>query len=62
MMGGPIEGPANVFCDNEAVVKNSAFPESTVKKKHNLIAYHQTLLVLFVWPGNQVIRIEQIYS
>jgi hypothetical protein len=29
MMGIPIEGPANVFCDNEAVFKNSAFPEST---------------------------------
>jgi hypothetical protein len=42
MMGIPIEGPANVFCDSEAVFKNSAFPESTVKKKHNSIAYHQT--------------------
>ena len=42
MMGIPIEGPANVFCDNEAVFKNSAFPESTVKKKHNSIAYHRT--------------------
>jgi hypothetical protein len=42
MMGIPIEGPANVFCDNKAVFKNSAFPESTVKKRHNSIAYHQT--------------------
>jgi hypothetical protein len=42
MFGMPIEGPTNVFCDNEAVTKNSIFPESTLKKKHNSIAYHRT--------------------
>jgi hypothetical protein len=42
MMGIPLDGPANVFCDNEAVFKNSTFPESTIKKKHNSIAYHRT--------------------
>ena len=42
MFGAPIEGPTNVFCDNEAVTKNSIFPESTLKKKHNSIAYHRT--------------------
>jgi hypothetical protein len=31
-----------VFCDNEAVTKNAIFPESTLKKKHNAIAYHRT--------------------
>ena len=41
MFGIPIEGPANVFCDNEAVVKNATVPESTLKKKHNAIAYHR---------------------
>jgi hypothetical protein len=41
MMGVPIEGPTNVFCDNESVVKNSSKPESTLKKKHNAIAYHR---------------------
>jgi hypothetical protein len=29
------------FCDNEAVVKNTTKPESTLKKKHNAIAYHR---------------------
>jgi hypothetical protein len=38
----PIEGPTNVFCDNEAVTKNATIPESTLKKKHNSIAYHRT--------------------
>jgi hypothetical protein len=41
MMGVPLDGPANVFCDNEAVVKNTTQPESTLKKKHNDIAYHR---------------------
>ena len=42
MFGIPIDGPTNVYCDNEAVTKNSIFPESTLKKKHNSIAYHRT--------------------
>ena len=43
MFGIPIEGPTNVFCDNdEAVTKNTIFPESTLKKKHNSIAYHRS--------------------
>jgi hypothetical protein len=41
MFGIPIDGPTNVFCDNEAVTKNTIFPESTLKKKHNSIAYHR---------------------
>ena len=40
MMGVNIEGPTNVFCDNDSVVKNVANPESTLKKRHNAIAYH----------------------
>ena len=42
MMGIPLDGSTNVFCDNEAVFKNSTHPESTLKKKHNAIAYHRT--------------------
>ena len=40
MFGVPLDGPANVFCDNEAVYKNTVIPESTLKKKHHLISYH----------------------
>ena len=40
MFGIPIAGPTNVFCDNEAVFKNTTIPESTLKKKHNSICYH----------------------
>ena len=40
MFGIPVEGLTNVFCDNEAVFKNTTIPESTLKKKHNSICYH----------------------
>ena len=40
--GIPIQGPANVFCDNEAVYRKTSRPESesTLSKKHNSINYH----------------------
>jgi hypothetical protein len=41
MMGVEVDGPTNVFCDNNSVVINSTKPESTLKKKHNAIAYHR---------------------
>jgi hypothetical protein len=41
MFGVPIEGPTNVFCDNEAVCKNTTKPESVLSKKHHSIAYHR---------------------
>ena len=40
MMGIEIDGSTNVFCDNESVVTNTTRPESTLKMKHNAIAYH----------------------
>ena len=40
--GVPIEGPADVFCDNESVFKNVSTPESTLKKKHLSICYHRS--------------------
>lgn len=42
MMGIEVEGPTNVYCDNDGVVKNSTRPESTLKKKHQAISYHRT--------------------
>ena len=38
MFGVPIEGPTNIFCDNEAVYKNCSIPESTLRKKHHSTA------------------------
>ena len=40
MFGIPIDGPADVFCDNQGVVKNTSLPESVLSKKHNAINYH----------------------
>ena len=42
MMGVALDGPCNVFCDNNAVVLNSKNLESTLKKKHAAINYHRT--------------------
>jgi hypothetical protein len=41
MFGIPINGPANVYCDNQGVVHNATIPESTLAKKHNAICYHR---------------------
>ncbi|MGH3053704.1 MAG: Ty1/Copia family ribonuclease HI, partial [Gaiellaceae bacterium] len=41
MLGVPLLGPANGFCDNQSVVINSTWPDSTLKKKHNSISYHK---------------------
>ena len=41
MMGVMVDGPTNIYCDNEAVTKNCSIPESTLKKKHHSIAYHR---------------------
>ena len=41
MMGVPIQGCVNTFCDNDSVVKNVTNPASTLTKKHNAISYHK---------------------
>jgi len=41
MMGIPILGPSQILCDNKGVVLSTSLPSSTLKKKHNAIAYHR---------------------
>ena len=38
-LGVELKGPARIFCDNEAVVKCTSFPESALKRKHCSVAY-----------------------
>jgi hypothetical protein len=40
MMGIPIDGPAEVRCDNMSVVYNTSRPESMLKKKNEFINYN----------------------
>ena len=40
MFGIPVDGPSNIYCDNEAVYKNVSIPNSVLSKKHHSIAYH----------------------
>ncbi len=39
--GIPIDGPAEVFCDNKSVVTNSSVPASVLNKRHNPICFHR---------------------
>ena len=41
MMGIPITGSTNTYCDNKSVVANSSKVESVLKKKHLSICYHR---------------------
>ena len=40
MFGVPLDGLADVFCENRGVVLKTSKPESTLKKKCNAINYH----------------------
>jgi hypothetical protein len=41
MFGVPIDGPADVYCDNQSVVDSSSLPQRTLQKKHNAIYFHK---------------------
>ena len=41
MFGVPFDGPTDMFCNNEAVYKNSSTPESVLQNKHHSVAYHK---------------------
>ena len=41
MLGVPLDGPADLFCDNMSVVLSSTVVSSVLKKKHNAVAFHK---------------------
>jgi hypothetical protein len=56
MFGVPLEGVANMFVDNQSVVVNATVPSSTLKKKHNSIAYHRVREAI----AAKIIRIAKV--
>ena len=36
-----IDGPADVFCENQSVTKNVTLPQLVLNKIHNAIFYHR---------------------
>ena len=54
--GIPIDGPAEVFCDNQSVVTNSSVPASALNKRHNAICFHRVREA----QAAQIIRIAWI--
>lgn len=41
MMGIPIEGATNIYCDNRTVCNTAQKPEARLNKKHNAINFHR---------------------
>ncbi len=41
MMGVEVHRPTKIYCDSKAVMKCCLIPESMLKMKHHLIAYHR---------------------
>ncbi len=40
-MGAPVEGKTVMFGDNQSVITSSTLPDSVLKKRHNVLAYHR---------------------
>ena len=40
-MGIKIEPTSTILCDNMSVIYNTQFPNSSLKKKHNAVAFHK---------------------
>jgi len=41
MMGIGFQHTSTILCDNQAVIINTQFPTSSLKKKHNAVAFHK---------------------
>ena len=44
----PIDGPADVFCDNQSVVTNVSIPSSVLNQKQNYILSHSSISA-YIW-------------
>ena len=58
MLGVPVEGPSDMLGDNMSVIVNCSLPSSTLKKKHNAIAYHRVREAV----AARVIRLRHVRS
>ena len=41
MLVVPLDGPVDVFYDNNSVVQSSTIPASVLKKRHNTVSFHK---------------------
>ena len=55
MFGIDIDGPADVFCDNQSVMENVTLPQLVLNKRHKVICYHRVreaqdaYVIIVVW-------------
>jgi hypothetical protein len=40
MFGIPLDGPADVYCDNQGIMNNTSQSKSQLMKKHNAVCYY----------------------
>ena len=60
MLGVPLKSSAMLFGDNKSVIISTSLPSSTLKKKHNAVAYHRVrqsvaagIIDLILIPGKE---------
>ena len=58
MMGLDFYNTTNVLADNMSVVINMQFPTSSIKKKHNSLAFHKTREAI----AAQICQVGYIYT
>ena len=58
MFGVPIDGPADVLCDNQSVVNSTQRPDCVLSKKHLSICYHRSQEAV----AREVMRVGKIES
>jgi hypothetical protein len=51
MMGFELDGPVNMFGDNQSVVLNTTIPSSQLKKKIHDCAYHRVREIIIIVVG-----------
>ena len=63
----PLKGSTDMLCENEAVFKNTSTPESVLRKKNHIIAYHKckeavSALVFHIAKSDTKTKMEDLFT
>ena len=67
IFGVPLEGPSNVYCNNEEEYKSVAMPESLLLKKLHSISYHfcceaVAMKIIRIAKGNTITNLADLFT
>jgi hypothetical protein len=62
MFGVPIDGPANVFCDNNGVVKNTTIPESMFAINYHVVRKADAAKILRVGKEDGMTNLADLFT